>query len=231
MTEWSKLRQIREVQGLSREALSKKSGVAATQIYRMETGRRDYRNAALDTIQALADALGTTVDELTNDRDPVDSFIDGLEKLDTCKLRALRKEAGKPMGDASASAYLPFYSILPHNVEDDDVVEWFDAACIAAYCITSEKEGKPVELATALGSIDAEADTDMMMKRIANAIDTSWDADGFAAQLVYKLVRVAVQHSYNVDYRMLTRDILSWNDPHQDVGWCWADAYNTARRQ
>ncbi len=52
----------REVAGLSRYALGRKSGVDSTYLMRIERG--DVVNVSFTTVCALADALGCTTDEL-----------------------------------------------------------------------------------------------------------------------------------------------------------------------
>lgn len=71
------VRLIRENADLSREDLAKKAKVSARYIYIIETGKR---NISIDTLEAIANALGTSVCDIicTPDR-PSNSRAEALE--------------------------------------------------------------------------------------------------------------------------------------------------------
>ena len=55
------LRQAREREGLTQEAVAERSGVHPTEVSRIESGKRDPRIA---TVEALAEAVGVSVSDL-----------------------------------------------------------------------------------------------------------------------------------------------------------------------
>ena len=57
-----RIRVLREARGLSGNALAKLAGISQGHLRDLETGRR--KSPTLDTAQALARALGVTVDDL-----------------------------------------------------------------------------------------------------------------------------------------------------------------------
>ena len=57
------VKEVREKQGISQNALSKMSGVKQSVISYIESGRT--KNPRIDTLIALAEALGVSVTELT----------------------------------------------------------------------------------------------------------------------------------------------------------------------
>jgi len=71
------IRTIREAADLSREDLAKKAKVSARYIYVLESGTR---NVSIDTLEAIANALGTSVCDIicTPDR-PSNSRTEALE--------------------------------------------------------------------------------------------------------------------------------------------------------
>ncbi len=58
------LEYIRKIRGFSQGELAKKSKVSALGISRFERGERDIRLASVDTVDKLAKALDTTIEEL-----------------------------------------------------------------------------------------------------------------------------------------------------------------------
>lgn len=83
--------------------LAKKSGFAQSVISRYETGEMDLRNAALETIVALARALGCTLYELT-----------GLEAV-----KGFEKAAETFKPDPEALAMWEAYNQLPEGPEKE----------------------------------------------------------------------------------------------------------------
>ncbi len=240
MNEWKKLRELREAAGLSREALSAKSGVGATQIYRLETGSTDRAKTAFGTVEALADALGVSVEELTSGTDPVTLFVRRINQLPPRDLRILSREAGIPMQDArTKDAYRVFYQSLPADATPEPTDEneqavmaeeeiWYQAACLIANSIVSgcsvDYEHGPMPLAAALGIL-ADTDMEYLKRRMTNALETQWTDDGSAAQLISILVRLTAQQGYLIDYESLLRDALHWNDPDEVVAHKWLQEF------
>lgn len=244
MKPWTRLYSLRQSAGLSREALSEKSGVSATHIYRLESGKADRDKMAFSSIEALAKALNVTVDELTDDtvteQDMMTLFVDRLERLSQRDLSYLRRESGRTMRDAmTTQPHRVFFSALPADAipEDDPDAEvkteiWYEAACIMANAIfqsrAHEDDGEPaIPLATALGRIDAQQDElpGRLARRMTNAFDCSWTDDGYTAQQIAYLMTVAIRHGYNILYRPLIQDALEWNDTDQHVGKTWTEEY------
>lgn len=62
---------LRKQQGLTQEQLAERAGLQRTHIWRIETGKYSVN---IETLQALAEALGMTVDL-------VDPRLEGLNKL------------------------------------------------------------------------------------------------------------------------------------------------------
>lgn len=63
-----RLKQVRKAQGLTQHALAEKAGVSQSTIARLETG--SLRNATLDMIERLAEALGVNASVLIDHRPP-----------------------------------------------------------------------------------------------------------------------------------------------------------------
>ena len=59
------VRRLREARGMSGNALAKAAGLSQAQVWELEAGRK--RNPSVHVAQALARALGVTVDELLRD--------------------------------------------------------------------------------------------------------------------------------------------------------------------
>lgn len=59
-----KLGDIRRAAGLSQQDLSTMSGVKLTTLQKLESGANDLMGAKVGTVMALAQALGTTVEDL-----------------------------------------------------------------------------------------------------------------------------------------------------------------------
>ena len=71
MTFGERVRQLREMRGLSMTELAEQSGVARQYLYVIEAGRRE--NPTLDVLRKLAKGLGVSMDMLTGgDRQPAD---------------------------------------------------------------------------------------------------------------------------------------------------------------
>lgn len=62
-----RLQQIRENLGISREELSKKSGIKPSMIQKYELGFKDLHKAGYDTVKAYADAMGLDIETLMNE--------------------------------------------------------------------------------------------------------------------------------------------------------------------
>lgn len=234
MSEWKQLRELREQANLTREQLSEASGLSATQIYRLESGRSDYEVASFSTIKSLAKGLGVSLTDLIGEHDPIDLFFDRLEKSDQIKIVGLSHEAGKSMGEARPGSYMYFYSLVPPGVLNGDVEDpvvkaktdvWFGVACLAAYIIQrADKEAEAIPLASALGKV-ARREGDHLERLVSNALESSWDTDGNTIRLVNGLVRTATQHGYKVDYRALLRDAIHWNDNNQEITDKWVKEF------
>ena len=236
-----KLRELREAAGLTREALSEKTGITATQIYRIESGLVSRDKIKFGTICAIARALDVSVEVFVRQWDLLKQFMTNIQNLNSREQSMLSRDAGKCVDEAHGSTLMPFYKALPNgaltgDTDDPERVllteKWFDVACMRAYNLKhAHPEIDPlrnVELPVAIAKIakgrDA-AEVKRFERRLANALDTSWDTDGLALSLVYKLMRVATQAGYNIDCASLLDDVLHWDDVEQTTNRKWVDLY------
>lgn len=60
------LKEVRESKGLSQAALAEKSGVSKKAICSYEQGWRNIRMASYDTLEKLANALETEIEDIVN---------------------------------------------------------------------------------------------------------------------------------------------------------------------
>ena len=178
---------------------------------------------------------------LIDNADIETEFIRRLGQLNRTEITWMRREGGRAMSDVSSQkSYIGFYKSLPagavktggEECAPEDV--WFQAACIIAEIIAQQENrdepGSPIPLASALAKMDAKAGSDLMGKRMTAALDTSWTEDGYAAQLVYRLVRSALNDEHNIDTTQILHDALHWNDAGQNVAFRWTDDYNAQKR-
>ena len=94
----SRIRKLRELAGLSQEALAVKAGLHRTHVSLIETGKRSVR---LETIGQLASALGVPISGLfpsseSNDRATGDLFVADLGYLGADEINRFAANAGNP---------------------------------------------------------------------------------------------------------------------------------------
>lgn len=60
----TKLQEVRQMTGLSQSQLAERSGISVRTLQHYETGDRDLRKAAVETVLALAEALGCDINKI-----------------------------------------------------------------------------------------------------------------------------------------------------------------------
>lgn len=60
----TKLQEVRLEAGLSQSQLAEKSGISIRTLQSWESGARDIRKAAVETVIALAEALGCNINDI-----------------------------------------------------------------------------------------------------------------------------------------------------------------------
>lgn len=150
--------------------------------------------------------------------------LKGIEKLSIGQLAALRREAGKRLSEADASALQAFYTAMPYGTPDYSQERMYAVMCIM--CLWKPEERKtPMPFAKCLGNI---RQTDSADGRLCALLDTDYqDDDGF---LIGKLARLAKQiHASEKrlypDFEMLYDDLLYWNSSYRGVQRKWMAQY------
>lgn len=60
----TKLQEVRQKAGLSQSQLAEKSGISIRTLQSWENGARDIRKAAVETVIAIAEALGCNINDI-----------------------------------------------------------------------------------------------------------------------------------------------------------------------
>ena len=240
MDAWTIEENLRKEKGLTREELSSKVGISVTQLYRLETGKNNYRAASVSTVQAIAEALDTTVEYLLSDasKTQIDRFFAGLNRLPHKELIALRKGAGMYMKDAPQQAVIPFFKVIAgmDEIPDEEVDAWFATACFYGYCMFHQVEGVLLSIPEIYGKMVAKQPKgasrkslkERLEKDIAHTLDTPFANGGGALYRINKMVRLANQEGYNVSCKFLLDSMLRWDEEkgeYEGIGGKWAKLF------
>lgn len=145
-------------------------------------------------------------------------FVANLSKLDSGDRARLKRDAGKDMVEARSLGL--FFRLLPHDTPDRYEAAYFLAATL--YPLSEPGYGG------CLGdSLRRLRDPDpKKSKALDRRFEILLDAD--AAQLVFRLrqvMRLLKTNHVQVDWQVLTEDLLNWNSPYRSVQKKWARAY------
>ena len=153
------------------------------------------------------------------------NWMERLKKCSTGERAALRRCAGKTLGEADAFALSVFYKLLPYGTPEWKHNRFFIVMCCSCLWKPEEQRNpKPIE--DCLRIFAKRQNGDGFNARIRNLMDTRWDdADGYMA---VKLARILKQikngdSTLYPDFDGLARDLFSWNRDDRLVQRRWAE--------
>jgi CRISPR system Cascade subunit CasB len=147
----------------------------------------------------------------------VDEFIDALAELDAGDRARLKRNAGKPIAE-SRGAMAVFFREIPYAVPRQQQELYFLIATLF-----------PLTGSTAAGDLGASlraVRTDANGAGLDRRVETLLDAD--SDQLRFRLrraVSVIAAARGSINWRLLLRDVLRWNNSDRGVQRRWAQSY------
>lgn len=147
----------------------------------------------------------------------VSQFIARLSALEPGERARLKRDAGKPLSEASTLGL--FYRLLPYGVRPGDEETYF---LVATLCPLADATEQEVNFGTTLHRARAEQNH----KGLDRRVEVLLDAD--PTQLSFRLrqaVKFAKSKDARVNWAQLLHDLLHWNSATRSVQKAWARAY------
>ena len=150
-------------------------------------------------------------------------FFRRLNKLESGERAALRRQAGRLLGQADGKSVVTFYRCLPGDVSKWQEDRWFVIACLRCLWDAGEEGGRPLEQLIREMMLQKEL-SDSTGHRIETLIDGQWDDDGYQMTKLVRLVKMIRQRSdrAKIDFAGLLDDLIAWNYESQSVQRKWA---------
>lgn len=145
-----------------------------------------------------------------------------LTRLDAGELSALRRSAGKMVGDAGMDALRAFYRACGY-CDTKREVYWFPAMCMDALWRDTEGiQEKSMEECLRSMMAEDENTTESLRHRIDTLLETPWNQDGFLLGKLLNLVKILKSKTnLKPDFQSLADDLRQWNHERRFVQRKW----------
>lgn len=240
----SRLAELRKERGMSLRDLSRKTGVSASQISRIETGQQD--SATVRTMGLLAQALGVTIDDIAEykgmtEAEIIKLFFENLDGLSDLDRNALAKLAGSELTDATGRGVMAFYKVLPAFDHDEHTDEIYFA--VATWYCRQQREPNVLHQTLPLPSAARELNEKYAKRENLNAEEKKqrrhypqkmleWagdSSDDVQRHQIYELLRRLWKNGVHVKFVPLLDDMLHWDADRDKIAQRWAKEYHSSK--
>lgn len=136
----------------------------------------------------------------------------------------LRRATGKRLVDVDAETMMAFYQAKQTKWGGKGNTEIIDDKAFLAACLQclwkADDPLKPQEIPK-FGSTLKDDTRDTFQKRMLSVLDTSWDADGYLALKLFRLVKFCKSKGAVIDCKLLLHDLFRWDSDSRIVQKNW----------
>ncbi len=152
------------------------------------------------------------------------SLLERLKRLPTGERAALRRMAGRRIGEADGRALQAFYNARPHDLPGEYEEQCFSVLCMA--CLWREDEVRfRRPFIQALRQMDSKEVTQSLQNRVRSLLDLHWqDGEELLIGKLARLARMLRADSASVapNFELLLNDLIHWDDESRWIQRNWA---------